>query len=1160
MKKKLRRLSLTVCLLLLAICTCGFCLVSCSIFESVEITFKQPPYVYERGGVADAYDFIERENGVKYTFAYDYLMKTDRGETVTSERELVQGNTIYLNEISRYTLYVTATKGSKSVSDSTTFDVIGETPVLLTSSAAIIYKVGDSARVSVLLDKASPVALPSSSDLVVDYYTYQESQAPTIEESENKNPKIKIELDTANPDQKIYFEELGIYEFHVIATNGERWSDARFKVKVLSAQTAEIEGISAYKNAEFGENEDGSVEPSIIRLTGTPDYTKASYVVLDDEYVSGQVAKFEFYGKNMPAYIGFFNQDDLTVSDSNSLTSGKGFVFAVERGEATGNILYGCNRMGTGAVQLKKSGLTAPIEHFGFNSLEDGKHYIFEVCMKATGVVYYNEAGYGAPWVKGKYTQRIGMFYSLYEVNEDGSYAILYHSSAERYETSCGGSFFEEGQDIKGKLVAYSSTTKDVTFKYYEDTLLNKDFDETAFSYDEETNVMTWDEVEGATSYVIATGDETSNRVAVLDKYTNSYNFTGLYDKLDNFKSLDIKVYASIGNNTFSGKKYEYLLTKGPTNLTDIYVSDGDVDGYDSQTGKLNVVLEGSKVQKTTDLQKQVGYLAFDTEYTLDNQGTYIDIYFTGNNMPQVEFFASDIWGNVMNASGDSTSKGFVVTNGHAHPSAYMENPTGKVGGYSAYTLFYRYGISSYNRLTDATFPGGALITDSIVDGQVDYIEKKTENGITQEIPRSVTYSNFSMYSLMKLQPVSQNYRYTVGMYQEIDGSVWLSAVLVKIDNGVETPFAEWKTPVVITPAVQAEKNENGAVITPAVPAKTVLDYGEKITGKIVLHAAFKGEQAQSGDNFYTRFTCSKPYEGNRTITPIMNNATVNESTGEISLKGGNFNSNSAYEKNTGYIAFGANTPDGKFTLDKEGVYVEMRFVGNNMPNVEFFGSSVSGNMFNDGVNTGYVVSNGNAPATMYRNYKRITQHGLINGDLAEAYENATIDYQPNSYKYNGIVNFDAFFTYGVSDYNKFKQGVYADYERENELKIAYYQKDSLAWSTDYNVGYSDFSMYALMQDETIEWRYIVGMYLDENSKVWVDAKLYKITSEDSDGELFAEQTLVADTLEEGEIRSGYIVLHAAMKGTQTYATEENGGDFYTKFTYTEPYKGNTNV
>ena len=1149
MKRRMKRIVLTIAITLLSIVTLG--LVACNKKteqDELKIVFKPLAYQYAINGVADAYDFIEVQKGVDYDFSFTYLTKADSGETVSSTAQEINGSTIFLAQSSRYTLYVTATRGEESISDSTTFDVVSEEPVLLPPSMALIYELGSSARLNVLLDKASPTAIPASCDITVDYYTFQENQAPNLESSANTNFKVKTMVGEDESMKRIEFSERGLYEFHMIANNGGKTAEATFKVKVLPDQTAEVEGISAYKNAEFGQKENGDVDSSLIRLTGSTDIAKASYAVLEDQFTVGQVARFEFYGQNMPSYIGIMNQDAPGATEPNSLKSGYGYMLTTEYSTPALRV-YGYLRRREGTASLRKTVESVPIEHFGFSDLEDGKHYFFEIAVKKTGTLSYKDStkvkADGSPdntwkWgsgddtrmlehVKDKYVQGISLHFSLYEQYEDGSYGIVRHSSIERFEKSIGGSWFVDGEEVVGKLVAYSSISKDVTFKYYKDTLLdNTTFDKSAYSYDEDTNVMTWEPVDGAVNYVITAGDISSNRLAVIPASKTSFDFTEIYDRMEPFEELNINVYASIGNNTFSECRYEHVLLKGTAGLDNVSVL-GTVVG--AENGKLSVKLAGASANKAAHFQTDVEYVAFHDNYVLNENGTYIDVYFMGNNMPQVEFFATDVNKSIKNKDGDTTSKGFIVTNGHARQEAYLETSMGGYGYYSNYALFYKYGVTDYNRVADGNSLRGA--TYAGVDGTYSYTTPAGE-------AKSHDYSNFSMYSLMKAQSSTQSYRYTVGMFTASqNGSVWIDAKLYKVNGNSEELFASWLAPVTIDSA----------------NAQTAVANGQTIAGKIVLHSAYKGSATNSGDNYYTYFTCSKPYAGQAatTYTTLLSKGEQNPTTGEVTLTGGAYYSSSSYEKNAGYIAFKNGASD-KYTLDENGWYMDFNFTGNNMPNVEFFGNSISGNMFKTDGDVGYLVTNGNASRNTYNYLKEVRENNLFNTDMTQAYINGTFDWEvsnTNGYKYNGFIGYESFFKFGVSNYEKYSQNTYLVSNADQAL--TYSLLSNGAWVKDRTLNYSKLSMFELMKDETKQWHYVVGMYLD-GDKVCVDAKLYEVVG--TAETLYASYNAEVETLTSGVVRSGYIVVHAALKGAQSFV-----GDYSKNtFTYTAPYAGDASA
>lgn len=1125
MKRTTKKLWLTVCTVLLLVCTLGLGLVACKKSE-LKITFKEPPYAYQRGDIVDAYDLIEREEGVSYSFAFSYLTLSEDGQsTVSSTVERVKGNTYFLVEASRYTLEVTANKGEDSVSDSVQFDVVGTDPILLPPSVSLVRNVGSSALVDALLSYAAPTVIPLSSELYVDYYTYQESQAPTLLDTANTNPKIKMETSV---DSRVTFDKLGLYEFHMIAKNGEGEAEGFFKVKVLPDQSTPVDGISAYKNVEFAQTPDGKTDSSTMRLVGSPDLTEASYAVLEDEFADGQVARFEFYGKNMPSYIGLYNED-TNVNEPNSLTDGKGFVYTVERASVEGHTrLYGPTRISSDTVILIDSNETYPLEHFGFGELEDGVHYFFEIAMKTTGTTATRKESkpYGASWLVGKETQNMALYFSLYSVNEgnaDEPYTLVAHSQTKFEKDNPALGLYEVGEEIKGKLVAYSSISKDITFKYYKDTLLNSTFDASAVSFNEQTKTLEWAAVEGAENYVVNMGNVSSDRIAILDKDTCSIDLSETYARLETNNVYTFNVYASVGNNTFSDKKYSYRFVKG-----DVGVVGGELTEYDATAKTATVSLAGRHAASASHFQTDVGYLALGDTYTLNENGTYVDVYFTGNNMPQVEFFATDILGNIRNKDGE-TANGFIVTNGHAHQSAYSETPTGGVGGYSAYDLFYEYGVTNYNRLTNgsAGYLGGARISQK--DGTYTYVKKDNTSA-------SVEYSDFSMYSLMKVQSATQQYRYTVGMFKDPQGGIWIDAKLYKVNGNEETPFASWRSKVKLN-----GEQEN-------------LANGQTLSGKIVLHAAYKGNEKNAGEHFYNRFTCKQPYQGNATAYPLVDGGTLNEDTNTVNLNGGNVNGATRVTDESGYIAFQSTiAADGKFVLDENGTYVEFCFTGNNMPNVEFFGSSISGNMFKYEKNTGYVVSNGSGRTALYTKYAERYAHMA---DAAWLTANVT---DGGSYPYGGFALYPHYFSYGISDYNKFTQTSdlstsYLQYHTSESdaytYDVNYARFRSSTWSVE-TIRASKFSMFELMKDETKSWRYVVGMYKTTDNKVYLDAKLYEVSGESET--LYASYKAEVETLEAGVERSGYIIVHAALKGSD----EEH---YYTNFSYVAPYAGDAST
>ena len=271
----------------------------------------------------------------------------------------------------------------------------------------------------------------------------------------------------------------------------------------------------------------------------------------------------------------------------------------------------------------------------------------------------------------------------------------------------------------------------------------------------------------------------------------------------------------------------------------------------------------------------------------------------------------------------------------------------------------------------------------------------------------------------------------------------------------------------------------------------------------------------------------------------------ASDAFGFATLNGGSYNSSSSYSKDTGYIGFkNPDSEDGKFTLDENGVYTEFYFTGNNMPNVEFFASDISGSMWKDSPSgsKGFVVTNGTGNVSLYSNFANYKNNGQLD----------------SKYKYNGIVQYEDYFYYYVSYYDKYVGGGVPTAnatELATDGTVSTTQYSGGKWVSDVSKTYSLFSMWNLMQDETQKWHYVVGMYKTVDGRVFADAKLYKVgdaaetlySAKSESIKISASQSVSED----GQEIKGYIVAHSAIKGS--------GDNAATKLSYKLPYAGAEN-
>ena len=282
---------------------------------------------------------------------------------------------------------------------------------------------------------------------------------------------------------------------------------------------------------------------------------------------------------------------------------------------------------------------------------------------------------------------------------------------------------------------------------------------------------------------------------------------------------------------------------------------------------------------------------------------------------------------------------------------------------------------------------------------------------------------------------------------------------------------------------------------------------------------------------------------------PVVNN------TYTVKMDGGFYRATNrkSGEDVTGYLALkNPDSADGKYALEAgKGWSLDFYFKGNNMPNVEFFADSISSTLYKeyDAGRKGYLVTNGLGTDYLYARYNALTAVGLTtaytsDGDkalwTAWSQQNATACvWGKSNHKYNGVSNYEtSFFQYGVTAYDGFTNGAdnkaslsFAACDEQTEKSPIWYYSSSAI--TKLSIYHSDFSMESLMKDETKEWHYVVGMYLDSSNNVNVESYLYEIAN----GVETLKASFIKTVETTTEARKGYIVVHSALKGV--YGVED---------------------
>ena len=314
-------------------------------------------------------------------------------------------------------------------------------------------------------------------------------------------------------------------------------------------------------------------------------------------------------------------------------------------------------------------------------------------------------------------------------------------------------------------------------------------------------------------------------------------------------------------------------------------------------------------------------------------------------------------------------------------------------------------------------------------------------------------------------------------------------------------------------------------------------------------------------------------------------------------LKGGFWDDYSATDnyEDPGYLAIkNPNSGDGTYTLDTNGTYVDFYFKGNNMPNVEFFGTTIESLSLGKGGDTentknaptGYVVFNGAARADTYKKWdalqaaeKDITNFTITENGVVTGVVDGITTY--SAYRYGGLAAREPFFMYGISDRgdtaNCFSRARYSststssgsgflrNFDQGGSLSMLYNQTSTVSnWASKTINNFSKFSIYSLMSEgEDQYWHYQVGVKLSKTTPVLV-ATLWKT---DANGNHVDADPSTSDTVDafatytkksncgaisNGSGVSGYILVYGALKGD----AERAGTRYNTQLAYTMPYAG----
>ncbi len=287
----------------------------------------------------------------------------------------------------------------------------------------------------------------------------------------------------------------------------------------------------------------------------------------------------------------------------------------------------------------------------------------------------------------------------------------------------------------------------------------------------------------------------------------------------------------------------------------------------------------GSIGETEGNLPNNLGYYALNGCYGL---GTYLDISFTGKNIPSVVFFANKINGNL------GTGEGVVVLNGGE--SATTERPDDQGVHFSNIVK-----VTGPNRVPNAT-----SISDSGYLRVSDTFKFSTGSSYTG---KAVT--GLGKFAYANLED-NGNYRYIVGTFEQ-DGNVWMEVGLY-----------------------------NSGVKIEHITFDTNLTTSQVTAGYITMFATLKKDADNNPVD--TTFTLNGILDAYPEIAGMkMGGGSIN-ADGSFTLSDaeiGNGNPGSVRTFENGYVGW-----EGEYGVD---TYVEFEFTGNNMPQLCFFADEVNG-------------------------------------------------------------------------------------------------------------------------------------------------------------------------------------------------------------------------
>ncbi len=935
MRKKYKHIALATCAFsFVSALTLGACGVSVEV-PDVELTTTHT--VFRVGMNIDLTELIVEEGGVDYTFAI----------TDGDKKSEIKGETYYASKSGTFTVHCTPSRyGKKGKEKTTEISIFNNAPFVSSSNATVSINYGAYSTLEWLAEsipKGISVISDTQVSRTVKYMEYYRNQYDTIpvryyfdgEEVVGEGYTIGDAVTDWNFDgEKLYFNREGIFQVALQIENDGGGSEALYRIEVR-------EDISEYIDLQE-RGLDISFDQSMKLLTWDAVPQAAKYRVKADyeNFITSELSYDlnEYFDGLYEAANGFFNLDlaIIPLDENEKPLQEEVDGYPVSYKLVKEDIIFAPEKFGNCVVSTGTY-----IDHTtGLATLKGGK-------IDSLGIAGYNSySNTYVAWKRDDEGNPLGLndYVDFYFKGNNLPTMCLFADEVNG-NMACGSSAtLSEDKMNKGIVIlngvygAYSGTlsrlaSSDVVTVFGPNRIQsgwsnpNNRYCPVIGSDGQPFAYPKWLSSAKPYPYSLLTQDGLSLTPDANYKYT-----IGTYEENGNIM-LDIRLYDMdhYGNNIYNihydtGIKTEELqpgaiiaycpLKDGGADASfkvgKPYKSEPDLtfsgarfnnDGSVTLNGALpNTV--GCGGHKLSQGAEQVsGYVA----YKNTGIGDYVELEFTGNNMPYLTFLADNL------TPGLADGKGYTIINGIISKNGLAALETG--GETEFYTdrlrLFgpNRYGVSG----NDHNYP------------MQTYTMNKTDPSMDIDTP--------AVFSQENLQ-AGHDYRMIAGLYRN-QQSICLELILIDKTDGNK---------VLCDSSLELGLESDLKAI-----------FGDALTGNIILHGAMKGLD-EDGNILTTTFTRSATLVTRAEIEGIPASPRYTIAGGTIA----NSNPGNLCREDLGqftkYMGW-----EGQYGV---GTYIQFTFTGKNMPNVLLFADEINGNLsgkiygVDDRQHTGYLLLN----------------------------------------------------------------------------------------------------------------------------------------------------------------------------------------------------------